>query len=277
MKLMITFLMLFSVSNAYSQATSEAAAVPPATTSNTSTDLSFWEKLKKAPVGFTILNDTSARTNATTIQGVTSVTDVSFRYKFTGKNSLGLTARGIVSDTDKTSPKTTYGGTTLNFSRSKILTQEKYGVNMVSSISLKAYPSEYSNSGYGLLRTAFSRTFSPVFSSTVDIRWYEYARRTSKDSLSRRDFLIYYIPTFQINEKLSVSPTLLFSESINGPQTVNGNYINFAPSVDYSFTEKFSGSLYWDTYPMQSGDGSFFSSRWYSTGGLGFVLSYAVL
>lgn len=271
--------MLFSVSNVYSQTTSEAAAIPTTATtpSNSSTDLSFWEKIKKAPVGFTVVNDTSAKTNTTNIEGVTSVTDFSFKYKLTPKNSIGFTTRGIVADTNKTNPKTTYGGTTLSYSRSKLLTQDKHWVDMSSGLSLKAYDGGSSMNGYGLLRTAISRTFSPIFSSTVDIRWYEYARKSSKDSLGRREFYLYYIPTFQISEKLSVSPTLLFVETINGPKTSDANIVNFAPSLDYNFTDKFSGSLYWDTYPMQSGDNSFFSSRWYSTGGVGFVLSYAVL
>ena len=275
MKLMIVFLMLFSVSNAFSQATSETplAAAP----SNSSTDLSFWERLKKAPIGISVLNDTSAKTKTTSVTGVTSVTDVSFKYKITSKNSLRLTTRGVVSDTDKTNPKSSYGGTTLGYSRSGLLSQDKYGVDMNASLSYKVLAGGSSNTGYSLLRTSFSRTFSPIFSSTIDIRWYEYVRKTSKTDLSRRDFLLYYIPTFSINDKLSVSPTLAFNETINGPKTVDGNNLNFAPSVDYSFTDKFSGSLYWDTYPLQSGDNSLFSSRWYSTGGLGFVLSYAIL
>ncbi len=278
MKLIVTFLMLFSVSNAFSQATTEATA--PATTAaanNSSTDLSFWERIKKAPVGFVLTNEMVADTKTTSVTGITNATDAIFTYKLTGKNALKLTSGFTVYDTNTTNTETAYNGTALIFSRTGLLSQDKHGVNMYANIRYKALPGGSNVPGYASLRTGFSRTFSPVLSATTEVRWEEYVRGASDGSLTRRKFALIASPSIQLTEKLGVSPTMVFSESIKGTDVKDTNYLNFAPSIDYTFDSNFSGSLYWDTYPLKSADNSFLAPRWYSQGSVGLYLSYAVL
>lgn len=276
MKLLITFLMLLSVSNAFSQATSEAQ---PTTTAplNSSTEESFWEKIKKTPIGLGITNEMVASTEATSVTGLTNATDVTFKYKITPKNSIRLTSGATFNDTNTTNLTSSYNGSTLSYHRSGLLTQENYGVNLNASLRYNFFPGGDVMAGSTSLRSDISRTINPIFSAAAGVRWDEYVRNSGDPKISRRKFQLWVSPTFSFNEKLSVSPSVVFNESIKGPEVKDTNNVNFSPSIDYSFTPELTTSLYWDTYPMKSGDDSFFSSRWYSTGGVGFVLSYTIL
>jgi hypothetical protein len=267
--------MLFSVTNAFSQATSETPLT--AAPSNSSTDISFWERVKKAPIGLSVTNEVVANTEAVSVTGITNATDMTFKYKITPKNNIRLTSGLSLVDTNKTTTDATYNGSTLSFHRSSILTQDKYGVDMNASVRYNAFPGGDVMTGSTSLRSDFSRTVSPIFSASSGLRWDEYVRNTSDPTVSRRKFQLWVSPTFSLNEKLSVSPSIVFNESIKGSGVKDTNNVNFSPSLDYTFSPNLSTSLYWDTYPMKSGDDTFFSSRWYSTGGLGFVLSYAIL
>lgn len=276
MKLLITFLMLFSVSNAFSQTTSEAAAIPNTAPSNSSTDVSFWERIKKAPIGLSVTNELSAATES--IKGVANEVSLGLSYKITKKNSLSFSTSSAVSDFNTPKVKTTYGGTSVSYSRSGLLTQEKYGVNMNAGLSFKAYDGgNADNSGRSIFTTGVSRTFNPIFSLSTSANWEERVRKKSDDTLTRRAFYLVINPTIQITEKLSTSPTVLVYDYIKGPQVTDKFYFRFAPSLDYTFTEKFSSSLYWDGYPMQSGDAQVFAPTWYTKGSVGLVLSYSVL
>lgn len=280
MKLIVTFLMLFSVSNAFSQATTETTAPAPTTTaaaSNSTTDLDFWERIKKAPVGFVITNEMVADTKTTSVTGITNATDAVFTYKLTSKNALKLASGFTVYDTNTTNTDTSYNGSALIFSRTGLLSQDKHGVNMYANIRYKALPGGSNVPGYASLRTGASRTFSPVISATTEVRWEEYVRGSSEGSLNRRKFAFIASPSITLTEKLGVSPTMVFSHSVKGANVKDTNYVNFAPSIDYTFDPKFSGSLYWDTYPLKSADNSFLAPRWYSQGSVGLYLSYAVL
>lgn len=306
MKLTIALLMLFSISNVFPQATSVAPvpvmpprpagntdfggntptpaiseAPAPTTapevangTTNTSTDLSFWEKLKKAPIGFAVINDMSAATNS--ISGVANETILGFSYKLTDKNSLSLQSSVVATDFNTPSLKTTYGGTTFGFTRSGLLTQEKYGVNLFASLKYK-HLNDPDISGYPIFSAGISRTINPTLSLSSTAYWEEYLRKNSNNKLSRRRFYLIVNPTVQLTENLSVSPTMLFYNSIKGPEVTNKDSFRFAPSVDYSFTPKFSASFYWDGYPMLSSDGSLFVPSFYSKGSVGLTLSYSVL
>ncbi len=272
MKLVLVLLIGFSVSKLFAQANSETNA-PPITGSSES---SFWDKLRNVPLGMAVTNEIVADTQTTSLTGITNATDVVLSYKITSKNSIKLTSGMTVADTNSTNTETAYNGTALIFSRTGLLSQDKHGVDMYANIRYKALPGGTNVPGYGSVRVGVSRNFGPKFSLLTESRWEQYVRNASSSNLTRSKLTFILGPSYMLTEKFSVSPTVVFSESLRGIDSADTNYVNFAPSLDYTFTPKFSGSLYWDTYPFKSGDQSFIAPRWYSKGSIGLYLSYNV-
>ena len=296
MKLMIAFLMLLTVSNAYSQAISVATPGSTTTTvgttgpaptsegttatttpSTTSTDLSFWEKVKKAPVSLFVDNDLSASNSNGKLVGFNNVSTMYFTYKLTTKQSLRVSSGYSLSDDNTSNPKGAYQGTTLMYRRSALLTSDKHGVDLRSEIRLNFAPSNPNTVGSTSFRVGASKEFNPKFSLYSELRWNEYGRKSSTPGLTRRSFVLLAIPGFNFNDKLSFAGTTLFTQAEKGNGANDSNDLNFAPAVSYTFTDKLSGSVYWDTYPLASNDGHFFTPNWVSNSGLGLYFSYVIL
>lgn len=306
MKLFIPFLLIFSVStNAFAQATSVAPApvapprpagitnefstsnpAPPSPTvapavaeapTNTSTDLSFWEKFKKAPISLFVDSDFAGSNSNGSYIGYRNVSNVYLTYKFSTEDSFRVNTGYALSDDNSTNLSADYDGTTLMYRRSGILTEEKHGVSLRSEVRLNLLPSNPSYSATTSLRVAGSKSFGAKYNLYTELRWNEYVRKSGTPSSTRRSFLLLASPSYNITDKLSLAGTTIFSQAIKSLGVNYPNEINFAPAVSYGFTEKFNASVYWDTYPFTSNDGHMFAPDWAKNGGLGLYVSYTIL
>ncbi len=277
MKLIIALLMFFSISTLFAQATSEAPAPAVAAPTNTSTDLSFWEKIKKAPIALFVDSDLAGNNSNGSYIGFRNVSNVYLTYKFTPQDSFRVNTGYSFSDDNSSNLAGDYEGTTLMYRRSEILTEEKNGVSLRSEIRLNLPPSNPNQSGSTSFRVAGSKSFGAKFNLYSEMRWNENIRKSGTPSITRRTFLLLASPSYSITDKLTFAGTTVFSQAIKSTGAKYPNELNFAPAVSYAFTEKFNGSIYWDTYPFTSNDGHMFAPDWVTNGGLGLYVSYTIL
>ncbi|EQC44375.1 hypothetical protein [Bacteriovorax sp. Seq25_V] len=265
-----------------------ATAADTATTTSPSTSTTtlsnLWNKIKESPVSVSWLNDTYIDSKGA--DGFTSDNYVYLNYKIDKYHKLTLKPMFRTSH-DKTQKgqgdyHTELSNTEFRFTRSKILTEEKHGVNM--SFLLRNYfvNDEARKTGYDsyhYLYTSFSKTWGKfTLGSNPYILQYN---RNSGDFKRDKLLSIGVVPTYSFTDNFSVTPSFIwysYKDNVKdaASNTQGSDNILLSASADYSIGA-LSVSLYFESWIVQSNDGYATGvHQWWNKGAVGTTLYYTL-
>ncbi|RLA62594.1 MAG: hypothetical protein DRQ88_08185 [Epsilonproteobacteria bacterium] len=274
--------------------------ITPATTSDTSSTFSFeglLDDLRESPFSMSFFSDFGTTGGATDINGWVNETLMYLSYKLTPYDSLRLNTSLVFSDPIDAgkSAKAEWGGATLRYKRSSILTEDKHGVNMSAEVRLNLFPNYYLKKPNAYMsysvRANFAKEFTGYFTLASTLRYDEYIRNSAAKNLSRRKFNVYINPSFSFLKSWSFTPGISFNHRIRGGTVVKidektgktevsnferSTHIGFVPEIGYSVNKELSMGLYWDSTPIASHDNKFLSPGWGKSSAIGYYLSYSL-
>lgn len=270
---------------------SAVAQSTTATPASSSTTLdSALAKIKSLPISSMILVD--AYTNSLKEnQGANAETYFYFNYKVDKYHKITVTPIlshvGDKTHTDKNQVYTEYLQTDLNFSRSKILTEEKNGVNLSASLGNSFYANNKFNpdtqTGIRYSRHHASLSANKTWGSLTlssGLTQYVYNRNTGSVNSTGNYTTLSLTPTWTFNDNLSVSGAFLWyklratDKYSNGHE--NNEQLRFVPSIDGAIG-KLGLSVYFDTYMAYSHDRySALNRQWLKEGSVGLNFTYSL-
>ncbi|RLA65856.1 MAG: hypothetical protein DRQ88_04265 [Epsilonproteobacteria bacterium] len=255
--------------------------------STTSSTFDLWNGLKKSPLGFSIVNEfaTQSASNNTGINGFYNELTPYLSYKLTGKDSLRFNTSVIISDNyraaNELNADVAWGGATLRYKRSKILTEDKNWLNMSAEIRFNLdadFNNDESNKiGSTSFRTNLTRTIMAGLELNTELRYDEYLRKSSSAKLKRRKLAATINPSYVFAKDWYVLPSLAFKYEIQG-ETANKAYkknkVTFAPEIGYQVMKDLAVAVYWEATPFKSHDGELFAKNWGKNAMLAAYLDY---
>ena len=226
----------------------------------------------------------STRSENTDLNGMMNETATYLSYKLTDLDSFRFNTSVIFVDpmtnSEDMASEATWGGMTLRYKRSKILTADKNWLDMSAEVRLNAFPKWWLNGdkkfGSYSLRTNLVKEFTDKFNVFTQLRYDEYFRTSAADKLTRRKFIAIVVPSYTLMKDLVFSPEVSFAYYIYGESKDSQNTVGFSPTLSYNFSKDFSMSAYWSSDPFVSNDGKFLSPDWGKTSAFATYLSYSL-
>lgn len=268
-------------------ALSSVAGAQTTSATNTSTDKSFYQKLKDSPFGMSFYLSAEARADAERrgkYDGVSSTNIVTAKYKLTDKDSVAWANRYTYSNNSDTRANQAWARSVLRYSRGGILNQNDHGINLSGSIDFRYLPENDTRRAvnrYGLIRPKLgaSRSFDNGFSLASSLYFAQRILRESAQAGS--GFNYWYLVTIQsysATDKLGFSlvQEWFHSDVTNdGEPDLDGNTINdftdmiMTAEVSYSFTSQLAGAFYVTSEAFVNHDGKSFREGWLENPGVG--------
>jgi outer membrane receptor for ferrienterochelin and colicin len=241
-------LLLFSFSVGAFAASSSGAI-------NTTTSSSSWyDQLRESPASLTVIssNDIKRIGNTSKIAGVQSANYIIGGYKLNSRGSLSLENLIIQDSGSKTADASTvWNRTTLKYSH-KILTQDKYGVNLTGAADLRYYPDKDERNvrnytSQSRLRAKLSRSFKNGLSLSGELLYYnKHKRNDTQANTTGSLWQLFTVQSYDITDALSVY-TYEDSVIVNRENAVKKARtpltIEVGAGVDYVFNKYFTGEL----------------------------------
>lgn len=288
MKRMLTALLLAATFSVSADTTATTATAAPST--STSTIDSVLAGIKKAPISVNWLLDAYGKSNRA--DGASAENYMYIGYKIDKYHSVTVTPI-LTTDAEKTQRAqdqvhTKYLQTDLTFKRSKILTEDKQGINLAASLGNSFYKDNEFNAGletganYSRHHVSLnaSKTLGKL-SLSSGLTAYVYNRNTGSLKQTQNYTTLSFIPTYSFNDNLSLSLATIWYNQQAVTSYSNGHSLTeklrFVPSLAAAFG-KFGVGLYFDGYIAQSHDiYDGFTSNWLKKGYVGLTMSYSIL
>ena len=197
---------------------------------------SFFQQLKDSPLSLYTELETEADFALTEYKG--SKLDSFLSYKLTDKDKLKSQLRLKVKSIGDDEYETTYEYGYLGYSRSKILTEEKHGVNATGQIRFYKYGESGSADGGAQGRLYLNKKFSEKLSSAGVFLAEE--RINPKDGKTLRYGLFEGGPTYKLTKKINLGSTLYFGHFISESSNSTDGSISLDPS--YKISDKLNVS-----------------------------------
>lgn len=282
MKKILLISLLLSASLSAQEATTSAN-----TTESTFSFSNLWNDLKKSPLGFSFVNEfgTEAAGDNTGINGFYNELTPYLGWKLTSKDALRFNTSVIIRDSYRAAKDlkadVAWGGATLRYKRSKILTEDANFLDMNAEIRFNLdadfNKDESQKIGSTSFRTNLTRTVREDLKVNTELRYDEYLRKSSNAKLKRRKFVATLNPTYAFAKDFYVLPSFGFTYEIKGEQAnkvYKKSKATFAPEIGYKVMKDLSVAVYWEANPFKSHDGEFFAKNWGKNGTLAAYLNY---
>jgi len=266
---------------------SASAFAQESTTSSTFSFSNLWNDLKESPLGFSVVNEfaTESASNDTGINGYYNELTPYLSWKLSSKDALRFNTSLIVTDKYRASEDlkadVAWGGATLRYKRSKILTEDKNWLNMSAEIRFNLdadfNKDEGKNTGSTSFRTNLTRSVMESLVMNTELRYDEYLRKSSNAKLKRRKFVATLNPTYTFLKDFYLLPSLAFNYEIKGEQANKAykkNKVVFSPEVGYQIMKDLAVAVYWESTPFKSHDGEVFAKNWGKNAVLAAYLDY---
>ena len=293
----VASLLALSVSAPTFAATNEASA-----NQSTSESKSFLQGLKDSPLSLYAELESSTDFGLTEYKG--SKLDTAFSYKLSDDTKLKSNLRLRVNNSDEDF-ETSFDHGYLGYSKSKLLTEEKNGLNATGQIRFYKYNETASAEGGAQFRLYLDRKFSNKLSSAGVVIYEEKIK--SKEDKTQRYVYLEGGPTYNVNKKFDLGSTVIFyqaykkaststeasisldpSYSINDKLSVKsvvafgGSFgdsskyaLSVTPSVSYSMNDDLSATLEYEANALRMVDGKIDGRQWGNNGELALNLAYS--
>ena len=296
--MVVASLLALSVSAPSFAAKNEASA-----NKSVSESKSFLQTLKDSPLSLYTELETEADFGLTEYKG--SKLDSFLSYKLTDKDKLKSQLRLKVKSIGEDEYETTYASGSPGYSRSKILTEEKNGVNATGQIRFYKYGESGSADGGAQARLYLDKKFSEKLSSAGVFLAEE--RINPKDGKTLRYGLFEGGPSYKLTKKFRLGSTLYFghfiaedSNSTDGSISLDPSYkisdklnvsnsvtlygdfsgsenkysVLLTPTVSYSMNDDLRATLEYEASALRIADGETSGRQFINNGKLALTLAY---
>ena len=295
----VASLLALSVSAPSFAATNETSANKSVSESKT-----FFQQLKDSPLSLYAELESEADFGLTEYKG--SKLDSFLSYKLSEKDKLKSQLRLKVKNTGEDEYETTYEYGYLGYSRSKILTEEKNGINATGQIRFYKYGESGSADAGAQGRLYIDKKFSEKISSAgvflaeqrinpKDGKTLRYGlfeggpsyKLTNKFKLGSTLYFGHFIaeasnttdgsisldPSYKISDKLNVSNSVTLYGDFSGSD--NKYAVLLTPAVSYSMNDDFSATLEYEASALRIANGETSARQFANNGKLALTLAYS--
>jgi hypothetical protein len=227
---------------------------------------SIYQNLKQSPLSFSAdLTTQSYRNGGDATEGYKNILDTNTSYKITPVDKINMrTSMMDINGEDEGRTRNRLQSIQLHYKRSKLLTQDKNGIDLAlqgrySRDTNVFYKERYGSDGNFQFRTTVGRDFTNNFSVEAEGKFYQYI---SNDSKGKRSYDRSY--------KLEVIPTYVFNDSFrfimenqiaihNTRDVGTKGDITLKPIARYSFNRNVSLSVGVEFKPWEKDDSQSYS------------------